>query len=199
MAMRLSSAGFHRNSINAILEQQTKMARTQTQLTTGRRFQTAAEDPIGATRAQALDRTLADNEQYDRNSNIVEARLSYEEQALADVTTILQRVRELALNGANTTLGSEERKMLANDVRQNLAALMDLANSDDANGEYLFSGTSTATKPFVQGVSGVNYQGDSTNRQIRISGTQALADAHAGSDVFMGITERNGVFTTNVT
>jgi flagellar hook-associated protein 3 FlgL len=197
--MRLSTAGFHRNSINAILEHQTKLARTQEQITTGKRFQSAAEDPIAATRASALDRTLAENAQYERNSNIVEARLNYEEQSLADITTLLQQVRELALQGANTTLGPEERGILANDVRQHLAALMDLSNSDDANGEYLFSGTSTATRPFTTGTTGVNYQGDLTNRQIRISSTQSLADSHSGADVFMNIRERNGVFTTNVT
>jgi flagellar hook-associated protein 3 FlgL len=198
MAMRLSTAGFHRNTIGAILDHQTKLAKTQTQITTGQRFQTASEDPIAATRAAALDRTLADNSQYERNSNIVEARLSYEEQTLADVTSLLQQVRERALQGANTTLGSEERRMLANDIRQNLQALMELANKDDANGEYLFAGTSTATRPFTQGTTGVNYQGDLTNRQIRISSTQSLADSHSGVDVFMGIRERNGVFTTNV-
>jgi flagellar hook-associated protein 3 FlgL len=197
--MRLSTAGFHRSTVNAILEHQTKLAKTQTQITTGRKFQSAAEDPIGTTRAAALDRTLADNAQYERNSNIIEARLSYEEQTLADVTTLLQQVRERALQGANTTLGSEERQMLANDVRQSLAALLALANSDDANGEFLFSGTSTATRPFAEGTTGVNYQGDFTNRQIRISSTQSLSDSHSGADVFMDIPERNGVFTTNVT
>jgi flagellar hook-associated protein 3 FlgL len=50
----------------------------------------------------------------------------------------------------------------------------------------------------VQGTTGVNYQGDFTSRQIRISSTQSLPDSHAGVDVFMGIRERNGVFTTNV-
>ena len=81
--MRLSTAGMHRNSIEAILEHQVKLAKTQTQITTGKKFQTAAEDPIGATRAATLDRTLADNAQYGRNSNIIEARLNYEEQAMA--------------------------------------------------------------------------------------------------------------------
>jgi flagellar hook-associated protein 3 FlgL len=196
--MRLSTAGFHRNSINAILEQQTRLSRAQTQITTGKRYQSAAEDPIAATRAAALDRTLADNAQYERNSNIIQARLGYEEQALADVTNLLQQVRELSLQGANTTLGPTERNMLANDVRQKLSAIIDLANSDDANGEYLFAGTSTSTKPFAQGTTGVNYQGDLTNRQIRISSTQSLADSHSGADVFMNIRERNGLFTTNV-
>jgi flagellar hook-associated protein 3 FlgL len=196
--MRLSTAGIHRNSIDAILEHQYQLAKTQQQITTGKKFQTAAEDPIGATRAAGLDRTLADNAQYSRNSNIIQSRLSYEESSLADATGLLQNARDLALAGANSSLGPAERRMLANDVRQQLAALLDVANRDDSNGEFLFSGTSTATRPFAVGSSGVNYQGDMTSRQIRISSSQSLADSHSGADVFMNIFEGNGVFSTAV-
>jgi flagellar hook-associated protein 3 FlgL len=196
--MRLSTAGMHRNSIDAILEHQFKLAKTQQQITTGKKFQTAAEDPIGATRAAGLERTLADNAQYERNSNIIESRLKYEEASLADATAFLQSARDLALQGANASLGPSERKALASNVRQQLAAMLEVSNRDDSNGEYLFSGTSTATKPFAASASGVNYQGDLTNRQIRISGSQSLADSHTGAEVFMNITERNGVFRTSV-
>jgi flagellar hook-associated protein 3 FlgL len=196
--MRLSTAGMHRNSIDAILEHQFRLAKTQQQITTGQKFQTAAEDPIGATRAAGLDRTLADNAQYTRNSNIIESRLNYEESSLADATGLLQSVRDLALQGANSSLGPAERRMLANDVRQQLAAMVDVANRDDSNGEFLFAGTSTSTRPFAVSGSGVNYQGDLTNRQIRISSSQSLADSHNGADVFMNIVERNGVFRTAV-
>ena len=196
--MRISTAGMHRNSIDAILDTQVKLSKTQNQVATGKKFQTASEDPIGATRVEGLQRKLADNAQYGRNSNIIQGRLSYEEQTLADITSVLQSARDSALAGGNATLGAEERKTLANQVRQNLAALMDMANRQDANGEYLFAGTSTATTPFVQGAGGVNYQGDQTTRQIRISSTQSLADVHTGEDAFMGIAERNGLFRTTV-
>ena len=111
---------------------------------------------------------------------------------------MLQSARDSTLAGANATLGQDERKMIANQVRQNLAALMQMANRQDGNGEYLFAGTSTATRPFAQGATGVTYQGDQTTRQIRISNTQSLADVHIGADAFMGIAERNGVFRTTV-
>src|SRR6478735_2546738 len=196
--MRISTAGMHRGSIDGILEQQAKLAKTQSQVATGKKFQTASEDPIGAARVSGLERKLADNTQYGRNSNIIKSRLSYEEQTLADMTSVLQSARDSVLAGGNATLGPTERKMIANQVRQNLAALMDMANRQDGNGEYLFAGTSTATTPFAQGTSGVVYQGDQTTRQIRISSTQSLADVHAGVDAFMGIAERNGVFRTTV-
>lgn len=197
--MRLSTAGMHRSSINAILEQQTRMAKTQEQVTTGKRFQSASEDPIASARAAVLDRAMAENAQFARNSNIVEARLNYEEQSLADVASVLQYVRERALQGANSTLGADERRMLANDVRQQIQALVEIANRDDGNGEYLFAGTSTGAAPFAQGTTGVNYQGDMTNRVVRVSNSQSIADGHSGADVFMNISERNGVFRAGVT
>ncbi len=196
--MRISTAGMHRTTIDAILDNQVKLSKTQNQITTGKKFQTAGEDPIGAIRVAGLEAKVADNAQYARNSNIIESRLGYEEQTLADITSVLQSARDTALAGGNAALGKDERKMLANQVRQNLAALMEMANRQDAHGEYLFAGTSTATRPFAQGTTGVNYQGDNTTRQIRISSTQSLADAHTGADAFMGITERNGVFRTTV-
>ncbi|MEO8017343.1 MAG: flagellar hook-associated protein FlgL [Pseudomonadota bacterium] len=196
--MRLSTAAIHRTSIDAILDQQTRLARTQTQVTSGKRFQTASEDPIAATRAAALDRTVADNAQFERNSNIIESRLNYEEQSLTDVTQLLQKSRDLALQGANSTLGQAERDMLVTELKQLRGELIDISNRDDGNGEYLFAGTSTGTKPFAAGTTGVNYVGDQTTRFIRVSGSQAIADGHPGTEVFMNITQANGTFRTTV-
>jgi flagellar hook-associated protein 3 FlgL len=196
--VRLATAGIHRTSIDAILEQQTRLARTQTQVTSGKRFQTASEDPVAATRASALDRTVADNAQFERNSNIIESRLNYEEQSLTDVTLLLQKSRDLALQGANSTLGQGERNMLVTELRQLRGELIDIANRDDGNGEYLFAGTSSGTRPFAQGTTGVNYLGDQTTRFIRVSGSQAIADGHPGTEVFMNLTQANGTFRTAV-
>jgi flagellar hook-associated protein 3 FlgL len=196
--MRLSTAQYHRSSIDAILEQQTRLARTQTQVTSGKRFQTSSEDPIAATRAAALDRTVADNAQFARNSNILQSRLSYAEQSLSDVTLLLQKSRDLALQGANATLGQSERNMLVTELRQLRGELIDIANRDDGNGEYLFAGTSTGTRPFADSLAGVSYLGDQTTRFIRVSGSQAIADGHPGTEVFMNLTQANGTFRTSV-
>jgi flagellar hook-associated protein 3 FlgL len=196
--MRLSTAAIHRTSIDSILDSQSRLARTQQQVTSGKRFQSSAEDPVAATRAAALDRTVADNAQFERNSNIIQSRLSYEEQSLADVTLVMQRTRELALQGANATLGQGDRNLLVTELRELRGQLVDIANRDDANGEYLFSGSSTATKPFGSTPAGVAYLGDQTTRFIRVSGSQAIADGHPGTEVFMNVTQSNGTFRTAV-
>src|SRR5688500_7464951 len=134
--MRLSTAAIHRTSIDSILDQQTRLARTQQQVTSGKRFQTSSEDPIAATRAAMLDRTVADNAQFERNSNIIESRLNYAEQSLADVTHLLQSARDRALQGANSTMSQGDRRMLATELRQLVGELVDIANRDDGNGEF---------------------------------------------------------------
>jgi flagellar hook-associated protein 3 FlgL len=196
--MRLSTAAIHRTSIDSILDQQTRLARTQQQVTSGKRFQTSSEDPIAATRAAMLDRTVADNKQFARNSSIIESRLNYAEQSLADVTHLMQSARDLALQGANAPMGQSERRMLATELRQLRGELVDIANRDDGNGEFLFAGTSTGTQPFASTATGVNYLGDQTTRFVRVSGSQAIADGHPGNEVFMNIAHANGTFQTAV-
>ena len=134
MTHRISTAGMHNASVSAILEAQVKLAKIQDQVSTGKKFQTASDDPIGATRYAGLQRKLADNAQYARNSNVIQGRLSYEEQTLSDVTSMLQSARDTTLSGVNATLSQDERKVLATQVRQNLASLVDMANRQDSNG-----------------------------------------------------------------
>ena len=162
--MRISTAAIHRNSIDAILEQQTHLARTQNQVTSGKRFQTPADDPIAATRIAALDRTVADNAQYARNSNIVAEPPELREQSLADVKSLLQRARELALQARTPRRGRASATCSRPKSASSRQELMDIANRDDANGEFLFAGNSTGTQPFARGATGVNYIGDQAIR-----------------------------------
>ena len=169
MTHRISTAGMHNASVSAILEAQVKLAKIQDQVSTGKKFQTASDDPIGATRYAGLQRKLADNAQYARNSNVIQGRLSYEEQTLSDVTSMLQSARDTTLSGVNATLSQDERKVLATQVRQNLASLVDMANRQDSNG-------------------------DNGEHDI----TLARTDVHTGADAFMGIVGGNGGFNTAV-
>ncbi len=59
-----------------------------------------------------------------------------------------------------------------------------IANRQDGNGEYLFSGYSTQTQPFAGGDgTPINYVADQGARQLQISSTQRIADSHNGYEV----------------
>ncbi|MCB1624453.1 MAG: flagellar hook-associated protein FlgL [Pseudomonadales bacterium] len=196
--MRVSTLGWNRNTVDAMLEQQARLARTQAEVATGLRVRTPADDPIAATRIAGLERALSASEQFARNANYLESRLGGTEEALADSGNVLQRVRELVVQGGNATVGADERRMLTAELRTRIDELVATANRADGSGEYLFAGTATQTKPFVRDAAGVRYSGDTTIRQVEISDTQSLADGHTGLDVFMAAPRGNGTFTTAI-
>ncbi|HEX7012494.1 MAG TPA: flagellar hook-associated protein FlgL [Steroidobacteraceae bacterium] len=194
--MRISTSALHSNALTAMLSQQAALSKTQNQIATGRRVQTPADDPVASAHIMELERALSESAQYASNADMARNRLVLEEQALADVTSLLHRVRELAIQGNNATVDPASRRMIAAEVRDRLRELVDIANRRDGNGEYLFSGYSTTTQPFVQTGSTVSYFGDQGSRTLQVGPNQRVADSHSGYDVFMMIREGNGVFTT---
>lgn len=196
MSARISSAGVHNAAIAQILAQQSKLSKTQTQVASGKRIQSPADDPIAATRIIDMERTRAQLQQYSRNSNAATNRLQLAEQSLADTGTLLQRVRELALQANNATLDASSRSSIAAEMRARVQELQDIANRRDAGGEYLFAGYSTRTQPFARGVTGVGYAGDQGVRSLELAPDQRVPDGFSGQQVFMDVPQGNGTFTT---
>ena len=192
--MRISTFWMQQSAVNAMLDQQAQVAHTQLEVATGKRILSPSDDPAGASRALNLTHASAANAQYQRNIDSADSRLGNEDQTLSSVTDVLQRVRTLALEGANGTLSDGDRRNLATEVRQRLAQLVQLANTKDANGEYIFAGNATRTQPFVQNGSSVAYLGDQGQRAIAIAPGQTVATGDPGSDVFQNIPAGNGTF-----
>jgi flagellar hook-associated protein 3 FlgL len=195
--MRISTAGMHHAALNALLGQQSVLSKTQQQIASGKRVQTPADDPVAAVHIMELQRALAESEQFDRNADMAKNRLTLEEQALADANTLMQRVRELTIQGSNASVDPASRRILAAEVRAHVKDLMDLANRRDANGEYLFSGYATLTQPFASSGGSIGYFGDQGSRALQIGQDQRVVDSHSGRDVFMAVTGGNGVFVTS--
>jgi flagellar hook-associated protein 3 FlgL len=80
-----------------------------------------------------------DTEQYQRNSDYAKPKLEYEEAQIVALGNYMQRVRELVVAGNNDTYNPENRKIIASEIRQLREDILGLANSEDANGEYLFA------------------------------------------------------------
>ena len=81
--MRIATNWIHQQSVNAMLNQQSSLAHTQLQVSTGRRILTPADDPVGAARAVDLSSFVNANEQYTRNIDFANSRLAPEESSLA--------------------------------------------------------------------------------------------------------------------
>jgi flagellar hook-associated protein 3 FlgL len=198
--MRLSSLGFSMGSVTAMLDQQSALAKLQNQVALGTRVTTPADDPIAAVHILELQRAQSESEQFAKNSTLAKNRLSIEEQSMIDVGNVLNRVRELMVQAGNVgTLSNNDRLSIATELSARLDELQDIANRQDGNGEYLFSGYATKTKPFSGGDgTPISYVADQGERQLAISTTQRVADSHNGFDVFVDIPEGNCTFSTAV-
>lgn len=118
------------------------MNQQQTQLATGKRINKASDDPVGTTRIIKIKSDIVENEQYKENVRNAQSWLDVSENSLMDTKDILQRVRELAVQGANDTYTDQETDKIAKEIDQLIEELIVNANSTMA-GRYLFSGFKT--------------------------------------------------------
>lgn len=198
MTLRVSTAGFHAASINEMLAHQARLSRTQTQLASGQRVNSPADDPIAATRILDIERSRAQLEQYDRNAAYAANRLGVTEQAMSDLTGLLQRVHQLTVQAGSSALDDASLASIAAELRTRAQELHDLANRRDSGGEFLFAGFSTQTQPFSRSPAGVTYSGDDGVRSLQVSASQRVGDGLSGARVFMGIAQGNGSFVTGL-
>ncbi|MCC6632051.1 MAG: flagellar hook-associated protein FlgL [Gammaproteobacteria bacterium] len=196
MSSRVSTAGMHDAAILQILAQQSKLSYTQSQVASGKRVLSPADDPVATTQIIDLTRARAQMEQYGKNTVAATNRLQTAESALADVGSLLQRVRELTLQAGNVTNDTTALASIRTELRARVEELQGIANRRDASGDYLFSGYSAQVTPFSRGPTGVSYAGDQGVRQLQIGPDQTVAVSFPGQRVFLDIPEGNGTFTT---
>ncbi len=192
--MRISSSHLSRYTSSQILNKQHEIAKLQEQLSTGKRINRPSDDPALAARSVELRQASSQLDQYLRNTNFAEARLSLEETALTSVSNVLMRMKELALSASTDTTSVQDNDIFSIEVEQQLAELIDYANSTDNSGNYIFAGNKATTRPF-NGNGVVTYAGDDESRSIQIGANRTVTSSHSGNDVFQRIRNGNGDFS----
>ena len=193
--MRISSTEQFRQGIDSILDQQAKLNRTQQQLATGKKILSPSDDPAAATQIIKLSALIANNEQFDRNVGTAKNELEQQESVLASSGNVLQRVRELAIQANNATQSNQSRETIGDELKNLVDELLQLANTKNASGEYIFSGYNSRTPAFAKSGTGYVYQGDQGQRLLQVSEGTQLAVRDNGSDVFEGMRTGDGRFT----
>jgi flagellar hook-associated protein 3 FlgL len=169
-----------------MLDQQLKLQQTQMQLSTGKKLLTPSDDPAAAARGIDLNQGIKQTEQYQSNINTARQRLSLEDGVLQNAVSVLHKIKELGIQGLNDTNSPSDRIIIATEMKSLNEHLVGLANTRNANGEYLFSGFKSATQPFSKNTAsgGYNYDGGSNQRAIQIGETRQIADGDLGINVF---------------
>ncbi|MDH3637806.1 MAG: flagellar hook-associated protein FlgL, partial [Gammaproteobacteria bacterium] len=193
--MRIATAQLFEQGLREIADLQAKAARAQSEVATGKRILTAADDPAAAAQVLNGRDLLAQTQRFDSNINTARSRLDLEESVLTNVGNVLQRVRELAVRANNATLDNNDRAAIAAELEERLEELLSLANTRASGGEYIFSGFQSHTRPFTRSAAGsFDYNGDQGQRFVRVSPSTQIAVNDSGSEVFRDIRNGNGTF-----
>ena len=195
--MRISTSMLNQNAVNSIMEDEQQLAQTQKQLSTGKSVNTPADNPVAMVQLLQLNNTNSQYQQYVSNGQAANTNLTLEQQALTTSTTTLQSIRDLVVQANTGTNSASDLKSIATQISSLESQLQGLANSQNAQGEYLFAGYSSNTQPFVRGSSGsMSYVGDTGVNTVSINGGTSVQTADAGSSVYTNIPAGNGTFST---
>lgn len=194
--MRISSNTIFNSAVANMDQQQALIVKTQQQISSGIRIQTAADDPAAAAQALTVAQTNAINTQLTSNRNAAQNALSLASTALQSVTNLIQAIQSEVIQAGNGSYNNSDRSTIATQLSNQLQELTGLANSTDGAGNYLFSGFQSRTQPFVNTSAGISYFGDNGQRNVQVSATQQIASSDPGAQVFMGIKSGNGTFAT---
>lgn len=190
--MRISTSSIYDANVAALGQQQTNLLKTQQQVATGRRMQTASDDPVAAARAISVNQADAMNTQYGANRTAARHTLSLADSNLQSVKSLLQDVRVAAVNAGNGSLQNSDRRTIATELSGRLQELVGFANSTDGAGNYLFSGFQSKTQPFVDVAGVMTYNGDDGQRLAQANASRQISSSDSGADVFMRIKNGNG-------
>ncbi|TEW46007.1 flagellar hook-associated protein FlgL [Psychromonas algicola] len=197
--MRISSPTFHARNTTVLMDKQSDLSQKNIHLAASKRVIHGSDDPVAIATIQRLKQDLSVGEQFIKNGEMAESANRLSDVSLTQSTNILQRIRELLVSGSNGTLSEKDREIVSVELKALREGLIGAANTRDGNSQYIYSGFSVDTLPFQQNEFGeVEYHGDSGEREYRVGSSLTVKGNDAGSKVFMGIPEGNGIFVSEL-
>ncbi|MBI2874479.1 MAG: flagellar hook-associated protein FlgL [Firmicutes bacterium] len=147
--MRITQGMINDRLIGDLSRGRQRLAELQDRLASGSRLTKPSDDPMAVAEGMRLSSNIAAGERH--LVLIAEARnwMESTEQALSGAADLLQRARELAVQGANDTIAAGDRRNMAAEAREIFSGLLETGNQE-LLGRYLFGGRRTTAPPFVQ-------------------------------------------------
>ncbi|MCR4630246.1 MAG: flagellar hook-associated protein 3 [Treponema sp.] len=192
---RISSQLNNNNTQSSLRLQESRLNRANNQIGSQRKIQQLRDDPLAAGHLVRYQSYLNRVNQFEKNALTLSDQFSFREGYMTDSLDILQRVRELAVTGANGIYNKEDLTNMATEVDELLKALIQNANAIDADGNSVFAGTNTKATAFdiemgnVEGsgvplIQNVRYNGNIDVNSVEIDEAKYLVNDNAGNKTF---------------
>ncbi|RXJ72902.1 flagellar hook-associated protein 3 [Veronia nyctiphanis] len=188
MMNRISSFHNYQSVSNDMMKQQVRIQQNQDQLASGKRVLTAGDDPVSSIYIQNFKQQNTQIDQYLDSINLARNRQAREEIAIDNAEQLVDSAKRTSLAMINGALSEDDREAHKQELKGIFDNFMNLVNSKDESGNYLFAGTRTDAQPFFRNNSGdVTYVGDSYHRKSQIAASLDVVTSDPGDKVFMDI------------
>jgi len=192
--MRISTNSIYQSGVTRIGNLQSEQAKLQEQISTGRRISSPSDDPVASARALEISSAQSANTKFADTRQTAQLKLNTLESNLTSVTNLLVSTQSTLVGAGNASLSDTERSFIASELKGSLDALIGLANTQDASGNYLYAGFKSSTTPFVANAAGATYAGDSNQQLLQVDSQRQMAVNATGDNVFQG--SGNDIFAT---
>jgi flagellar hook-associated protein 3 FlgL len=175
--------------------QESRLNKASNQLGSQQRIQDLRDDPIAAGHLVRYQSYLSRVQNFEKNAQTLSDQFTLREGYMNNSLQIMQRVRELAVNGANGINTKEDLSNMATEINELLGELVQNANAVGPDGTSLFAGTNTKSRAFdvemgaVAGsadqlISGVRYNGNIDKNKVEVDENKYLDVDNAGNRAF---------------
>jgi len=175
--------------------QESKLNKASNQMGSQRRIHELRDDPIAAGHLVRYQSFLSRVENFEKNALTMSDRFVLREGYMSNSLDVMQRVREIAVTGANGIYTKDDMRDMAMEVDELLKELVQNANAVSSDGNSIFAGTNTKSSAFdvemgtVQGsavplISNVKYNGTIDMNKVEVDERKYLSVDNAGNRTF---------------
>jgi flagellar hook-associated protein 3 FlgL len=165
--MRVSTNSFTDNFLYQMGQLQTQQSTLQNQATTGLSLTLPENDPSAMDQVLNLQTEASSDTQYQSNISQIQSSANTASDALTSLQSLVEQAGQIATE-ANGVDSSSQLSSYATQVGQLIQQALQIANTQDSQGNYIFGGTETGTPPFSAAtgangnVTAVTYNGNSS-------------------------------------
>jgi flagellar hook-associated protein 3 FlgL len=186
--MRISTQEFLLGSLNDMLAQQSTANQLNREIASGQTLLDPGSDPAGAAQVLIASSNINQLTYNSANANAAQQTAQTGIGALQQVTTLLSQLQQIATQGANAATTPDQRTGLVAQAQSILQQLVQAANTQGADGSYIFAGSRSNAPAFQQKSDGsIAFAGDGVARQFAIAPSLSVSAALSGRDIFTNV------------
>ena len=186
--MRISSSTFANDFLYQTNQLQQQQNTLQQEVTTGQKVTLPEDNPSAMAQVLNLQTSSASNSQYQSNVTALQSSATTSYGAMNSLKTISDRVSQIATLASSGTTSPSQLASYSSEVKNLLQEAVQIGNTQDAQGNYIFGGTNTGNSPFTAvtdasgNITGVTYNGNTSVASSEIAPNVTISAQTPGAN-----------------